>query len=60
MTIPIWIAFLVFVVTMVALDLGVFHRKDPIITLRSAQTNSCSQLFSPRLAALDDPTLPVR
>ena len=36
MTIPIWIAFLVFVVTMVALDLGVFHRKDTIITIRSA------------------------
>jgi len=36
MTIPVWIAFLVFVVTMVALDLGVFHRKDKIITIRSA------------------------
>jgi len=36
MTIPIWIAFLVFIVTMVALDLGVFHRKDKIITIRSA------------------------
>jgi tellurite resistance protein TerC len=36
MTVPIWIAFLVFVVTMVALDLGVFHRKDKVITTRSA------------------------
>ena len=36
MTIPVWIAFLVFVVTMVALDLGVFHRKDKVITIRSA------------------------
>jgi len=36
MTIPIWIAFLVFIVTMVALDLGVFHRKDKIITISSA------------------------
>ncbi|MCJ7814688.1 MAG: TerC family protein [Xanthomonadales bacterium] len=36
MTIPIWIAFLVFVATMVALDLGVFHRKGTIITIRSA------------------------
>jgi tellurite resistance protein TerC len=38
MTIPIWIAFLVFIVTMVALDLGVFHRKDKVITIRSALT----------------------
>jgi len=36
MTVPVWIAFLVFVVTMVALDLGVFHRKDKVITIRSA------------------------
>lgn len=36
MTIPIWIAFLVFVATMVALDLGVFHRKGTVITIRSA------------------------
>jgi len=36
MTVPVWIAFLVFVVTMVALDLGVFHRKDKVITTRSA------------------------
>jgi len=36
MTVPIWIAFLLFIVTMVALDLGVFHRKDKIITIRSA------------------------
>jgi tellurite resistance protein TerC len=36
MTVPIWIAFLLFIVTMVALDLGVFHRKDKVITTRSA------------------------
>lgn len=36
MTITIWIAFLVFIVSMVALDLGVFHRKDTVITTRSA------------------------
>jgi tellurite resistance protein TerC len=36
MTVPIWIAFLLFIVTMVALDLGVFHRKDKVITIRSA------------------------
>jgi tellurite resistance protein TerC len=36
MTLPIWIAFLVFVVTMVALDLGIFHHKDKVITIRSA------------------------
>ena len=36
MTVPVWIAFIVFVVTMVALDLGVFHRKDKVITIRSA------------------------
>jgi len=38
MTVPIWIAFLAFIVAMVALDLGVFHRKDKIITIRSALT----------------------
>ena len=38
MTVPIWIAFLLFIVTMVALDLGVFHRKDKVITTRSALT----------------------
>jgi tellurite resistance protein TerC len=36
MTVPIWLAFLLFIVTMVALDLGVFHRKDQVITTRSA------------------------
>jgi tellurite resistance protein TerC len=36
MTVPVWIAFIVFVVTMVALDLGVFHRKGKVITIRSA------------------------
>jgi tellurite resistance protein TerC len=36
MTLPVWIAFLVFVATMVALDLGVFHHKDKVITIRSA------------------------
>lgn len=36
MMVPIWIAFLLFIVTMVALDLGVFHRKDQVITTRSA------------------------
>jgi len=36
MSIPIWISFLVFIVVMVALDLGVFHRKTTVITIRSA------------------------
>ena len=36
MTVSIWFAFLVFIVAMVALDLGVFHRKDKAVTLRSA------------------------
>jgi tellurite resistance protein TerC len=36
MTLSIWIAFLVFIIAMVALDLGVFHRKDKTITIRSA------------------------
>ncbi|MFC1720369.1 TerC family protein [Pseudomonadota bacterium] len=36
MTIPIWIAFLLFIAAMVALDLGVFHRADKVITIRSA------------------------
>jgi tellurite resistance protein TerC len=36
MTIPVWIAFLLFVATMVALDLGIFHRKGTVITIRSA------------------------
>lgn len=36
MTISIWLAFLVFVFTMVALDLGVFHRKIEAPTVRNA------------------------
>jgi len=36
MTISIWLAFLVFVFTMVALDLGVFHRKVEAPTIRDA------------------------
>lgn len=36
MTVPVWIAFLAFIAAMVALDLGVFHRKDHEITLRNA------------------------
>jgi tellurite resistance protein TerC len=36
MTVPIWIAFILLIVALVALDLGVFHRKDRVVTLRSA------------------------
>ena len=36
MTVPIWILFILFIVAMVAIDLGVFHRKDKVLTLRSA------------------------
>jgi len=36
MTATIWIGFLVFVVAMVSLDLGVFHKKHKVITIRSA------------------------
>jgi tellurite resistance protein TerC len=36
MTVPVWIAFLAFIGAMVALDLGVFHRKDRAVTLRGA------------------------
>jgi tellurite resistance protein TerC len=36
MTVPVWIAFLVFIVSMVALDLGVFHRKDSVMTVRQS------------------------
>lgn len=36
MTVSVWIAFLVFIVSMVALDLGVFHRRDHVVTLRNA------------------------
>ena len=32
----IWLAFIVFVITMVAIDLGVFHRENKIPTVRSA------------------------
>jgi tellurite resistance protein TerC len=35
-TVPIWILFILFIVAMVAIDLGVFHRKDKVLTLRSA------------------------
>jgi len=35
-TVPIWILFLLFIGGMVALDLGVFHRRDRVVTLRSA------------------------
>jgi tellurite resistance protein TerC len=36
MTVPIWIAFILLIIGLVALDLGVFHRRDRIVTLRSA------------------------
>jgi tellurite resistance protein TerC len=36
MTVPIWIGFIVLILCLVALDLGVFHRRDREITLRSA------------------------
>lgn len=36
MTLPIWIAFIVFVLAMVALDLGVFHRKIEAPSVRNA------------------------
>jgi tellurite resistance protein TerC len=36
MSIPVWIVFIVFVISMVALDLGVFHRKDRVITIRNS------------------------
>lgn len=38
MTLSIWLAFLVFVFTMVALDLGVFHRRIEVPTIRNALT----------------------
>lgn len=38
MSISIWLAFLVFVFSMVALDLGVFHRKPAAPTVRDALT----------------------
>ena len=36
MTISIWLAFFVFILTMVALDLGVFHRENKAPTVRNA------------------------
>ena len=36
MTVPIWIAFILLIICLVALDLGVFHRRDRVVTLRSA------------------------
>ena len=36
MTVPIWTLFLILVVGMVALDLGVFHRKDRPVTVSNA------------------------
>lgn len=36
MTVPVWILFLAFIITMVALDLGVFHRKDRVVTVRDS------------------------
>ncbi|HKX57282.1 MAG TPA: hypothetical protein VJN01_14315, partial [Xanthomonadales bacterium] len=36
MTVSIWLAFLVFVLLMVALDLGVFHRTPKVPTVRDA------------------------
>ncbi len=36
MSLTIWVAFLVFVISMVAIDLGFFHRKDRVPTVRGA------------------------
>lgn len=36
MTWPVWVLFIVFVLLMVAIDLGVFHRKDRVPTIRGA------------------------
>jgi len=33
---PVWVLFLVFVFTMVAIDLGVFHKEDRVPTIRDA------------------------
>jgi hypothetical protein len=41
MTLPAWIAFLTFVVALVLLDLGVFHRKTHAISLREAMIWTC-------------------
>ncbi|MDX1554806.1 MAG: hypothetical protein R3212_02140, partial [Xanthomonadales bacterium] len=36
MSLIVWVAFLVFVFSMVAIDLGVFHRRDTVPTVRGA------------------------
>jgi len=36
MSVSIWALFIAFILAMVALDLGVFHRKDKVVTIRSA------------------------
>src|ERR1043165_1103460 len=47
----LWAAFIAFVVAMLALDLGIFHRKAHVVSFREALTWSvvwvcCSLLFS--------------
>ena len=37
----VWIAFLVFIFVLLALDLGVFHRKAHVVSVREALTWSC-------------------
>ena len=37
----VWIAFLVFIFILLALDLGVFHRKAHVVSVREALTWSC-------------------
>jgi tellurite resistance protein TerC len=37
----VWIAFLVFVLVLLALDLGVFHRKAHVVSVREALTWTC-------------------
>jgi len=34
----IWVGFIVFVLLMLALDLGVFHRKAHVVTMKEALT----------------------
>jgi tellurite resistance protein TerC len=36
MSTVVWVGFLAFILTMIALDLGVFHRRDEVTTIRSA------------------------
>jgi tellurite resistance protein TerC len=36
MTTAVWVGFLAFILTMIALDLGVLHRRDEVTTVRSA------------------------